>query len=390
MTDVIDLSKTYFGKLQAHKVAQILKSGILETPDTTPVYVDDKNDDEFVTLCHGDTKPTDTEAGFLKGCRFIDSNTVDGTNPEWINVGDEVSCEFVQLQDSLGMNDAGAPMLNALRVASDVISAETVTIGADVYEVEIVNTDSTDNTANGDFNNTTNPLTVAGAVARYANCTLAEGEIIRVQNEMMRVTDNDGTDVTFKRGVSGTTVATHADALDIFVGDGIVGGSTIAVGLVATLTPTAFMPALVDDINNDGTLNLKASQITVNHLLLESADAPGGTVAASTTAVACSETLTGANNAWANATMVNGKAAGARSVAMFTHTVLQVEEDLALLILSLPFNPTGYIVQAYDANGVFKGTLSDKITISGNRIQYDFFGATNLVATDKVMVVAWN
>lgn len=391
MTQTVDRSKSYFGVPQAEKISQLQKTGILETPGTTQLYVDDKDGNGKVTLCHGLTHPVDNEVGYAKGCHFVDTNTVNGTNPEWINTGDETACQFVQLSDSLGVDDAGVPMKNVLRVAANVASAETVTVGADVYEVEIVNTDSTDNTANGDFNNTTNPLVVTGAVARYPNSALSVGRIIRVQNEMLRVTANDGANVTFARGVSATTIATHADGQDIFKGDGIAGGSTIAVGLVTTLTPAVFTPALVWDINHRGTELMKATSLQSGaEMLLESAATVGGAVAPSATATACSETLGGTNNAWASATMVSGKAAGARKVSVFTHTILQGEVDLNILRISLPFTVAGFIVNAYDTNGVFRGSLSDQITKTGNRIEYDFAGATNLVAGDKVTVFAWN
>jgi hypothetical protein len=298
--------------------------------------------------------------------------------------------KFSEIEQELGgVDDAGAPMRNQLRVASNVVSAETVTIGADTHEIEIVNTDSTDDVANGDFNNTTNPLTVSGAVARYPNCPMAVGSLLRIQNEILRVTYNDGVDVTFQRAACGTTAATHANGQNMIIGDGVVAGN-IALGLVTTLTPTVFTPALAANINDAGTVKVKATAASNNELLIESASAPGGAIVESDDALACSETLTGSNNVWANATMVDGKEKLARKVAMFTHTVTATEVAFDVLRLSLPFNPAGFIVQAYDANGVFKGTLSDAITVVGNRIQYDFTGSTNLVATDKVTVFAWN
>lgn len=287
--------------------------------------------------------------------------------------------------------DAGSVMRNVLRVANDVVEAQTVTIGSDVYEVEIVNTDSTDNTQGGDFNNTTNPLTVTDYTTNYPNASASVGDLIRVENEIMRVTGVAGADVTLARGVSGTTVATHADALDIFNGDGIAGGSTVAVGLVATLTPAAFTPALVDDINNSGSESVVATELASGaEMLLESADAVGGSPAASATATACSETLAGANNEWATATLVSGKAAGVRELAMLEHTVDATEVALTAVRIPLPFTPSAFLVQAYDTNGVFKEDLTDQITISSNRIEYDFNGATNLAATDVVRVLAWD
>jgi hypothetical protein len=167
-----------------------------------------------------------------------------------------------RLATPLSVGDAGLPARATLRVAANVSSAEKVTIGADVYEVEIVDTDSTDNTANDDFNNVTNPLVLPNFTTDYANVApVAVGDLIRIENEIMAVTVVDGTSRTLKRGVSGTTAATHADGVDIFDGDGIDGGSTVAVGLVATLTPTAFSPALVADINGRGTEDVLATQI---------------------------------------------------------------------------------------------------------------------------------
>ena len=189
----------------------------------------------------------------------------------------------------LSAANAGVPARaaeNTLFVAADVVSAETVTIGADVYEVEIVNTDSTDNTANDDFNNTTNPLVVAGADVSYPGVfAQAVGDLVRIGTEIMRITVKTATDLTFQRGVSGTTTAVHADAEDIFIGDGIAGGSTVAVGLVTTLTPAAFRPAFVDDCNTEGTEPFTAS-IVGNNVLI-TADAAG----AAGNGVACAETL---------------------------------------------------------------------------------------------------
>ena len=185
-------------------------------------------------------------------------------------------------------SSTGRKAMNVLRVAADVISAETVTIGADVYEVEIVNTDTTDDTAGATWNNTTDPLSIVEAT--YPNVPTGVGSLIRVENEIMRVTAT-GANLTLARGQSGTTTVAHADALDIYEGNGIAGGSTIAVGLVATLTPTAFTPALVADINGRGVEAVTATQISVNEILIE-ADAVGAV------ALACSEALTGANNGW--------------------------------------------------------------------------------------------
>ena len=287
--------------------------------------------------------------------------------------------------------DAGAPAKGTLRVASDVVEAQTVTIGSDVYEVEVVDTDTTDDTANSDFDNTTDPLTVTGAVTSYSNITFATGKLIRIENEMLRVTAVNGDDVTFSRGVSGTTPATHADANDIIEGDGIDGGSTIAVGLVSTLTPAVFTPALVDDINNDGTENVKATSLqSGNEMLLETADSPGGTVAASADTTALAETLGGANNEWDTAALRSGRVAGSRRMSLITHTLDQTELNLGVARISFPFTVAGFLALVYDANGVLKGDLTNQITATSNRVEIDDTGATDFADTDVIHVLAWN
>jgi len=81
----------------------------------------------------------------------------------------------------------------------------------------IVDRDSGDDTANGDFQNTTDPLTVTDAVTTYTGVAFAAGRLLRIENELLEVTavDADTDDVTLERGVAGTEVASHADGNDI-------------------------------------------------------------------------------------------------------------------------------------------------------------------------------
>lgn len=96
------------------------------------------------------------------------------------------------------------------------------------YVEETHATDSTEDTANNDFNNTTSPLTLATAVTDYGAITFVEGMFIKIQNELLRVTDVTGNSVTFSRGQLGTTNAVHANANSIFVS----GGGDYAADLV--------------------------------------------------------------------------------------------------------------------------------------------------------------
>ncbi len=207
--------------------------------------------------------------------------------------------------------DPGSKAHNYLSLAAVVVSAQKVTIGADVYEIEIVNTDSTDNTASGHFNNVTSPLTVATFASAYTHITMTVGKLLRIQNEIMRCTASSGASRTFARGVSGTTIATHANALDMYVGDGIAGGSTIAVGLVTALTGADFGAALVDDLNTVGTeTDIEAELVDAQDVLLKG-------VLVGELDTACTATLTGGNDFLA-ATMYGG-----RDQAVKKHVVQQ-------------------------------------------------------------------
>ena len=73
------------------------------------------------------------------------------------------------------------------------------------------NRDSSQNVAD-DLDNTTNPVTF--------ECTSGNkykvDDLIKVQDEIMKVTAISTNNLTVERGLFGTTVATHADALDIY------------------------------------------------------------------------------------------------------------------------------------------------------------------------------
>lgn len=67
------------------------------TADIT-VYLRDKSDK--IMLASGTDVPTDTTAGYAKGCIFIDTNVVTGSTGIYENVGTTSSCNF----DAIGAN----------------------------------------------------------------------------------------------------------------------------------------------------------------------------------------------------------------------------------------------------------------------------------------------
>ncbi len=50
--------------------------------------------------CTGTDVPSDTTAGYAKGCLFVDTNVGAGTTGLYVNIGTTTSCNFDALADS--------------------------------------------------------------------------------------------------------------------------------------------------------------------------------------------------------------------------------------------------------------------------------------------------
>ncbi len=275
--------------------------------------------------------------------------------------------------------DPGSYAQNTLRVASDVVSATTVTVGANVFEIEIVNTDSADNTADDSFNQDTGPITVAKASYTHLSTTL--GTLIRVEDEIMRLTAYNGTDLTYSRAQSGTTIAAHADATDIYKGDGVVAGR-IAVGLVTTLTPTGFTPAFVADFNEHGTTDITAEAISDNQIQF-TADVIGANTTATT------ETLAGANNAFAAVAMYGGRAQAAKQFAIIQAVPTAMDVVFGTMLFALGFTPTTVqVLIVVTATPGIALAWDGAITIDGGNVTIDNTGTADWAVTNTVTLIA--
>jgi hypothetical protein len=264
------------------------------------------------------------------------------------------------------MAQPGQKATNFLENLTTVSDGQTVTIGADVYEVEVVNTSSGNTTAGGDFNNTTDPLTVVNAVTTYGGVTFAVGVLIRIENEILRVSVVAGNNVTFLRGQSNTTTATHANGNTIFKGNGVT-GSHIAVGLVVTLTASAFVDAIVDDINGVGTEPFSAIAIFGGELTIY-ADAVGS----ASNGVTCSDTLTGGT--WAGASTFGGSNAGTPTMSFCMRAVTAAEADAGEMSWFFDYSPTQVVSMTYfnpSVPGVNLGWDGDVIFAAGRVLLND-------------------
>ncbi len=275
--------------------------------------------------------------------------------------------------------DPGSCAVNTLRVASDVVSAQTVTIGTEVYEIEIVNTDSTDVTAGGSFN-TTAVVTVLAAT--YPHLLTVLGSLIKIGSEMLRLIGT-GTYLTYSRGASGTTAATHADSTAIYIGDGVV-ATHIPVGLVTTLTPTAFTAALLADVNSQTAQAVTMTLVSVNELLLSS-NVVGAVILATT------ETLAGANNAWSATAMYGGRAQAVRKFAIQKRVPKTLDVTLGSIKFVYDFTPT--LVQVFVVVTATPGVAvawDGAVTITLGQVVIDNTGTTDWDTTMTLLVIATN
>ena len=153
--------------------------------------------------------------------------------PEDVEVG-SYTANFNKVIENPGENlsiDLGEVALSEVVIRG--VSLETPVTYDEGYTLD---TDTTEVTAGGDWNNLTNPLTVVDAVIDYPAITFTVGKYLRIGTEVLRVTVVAGNDVTFARGQFGTTIAVHADAAVIFDGtveDYVVNLTTGLVYIVA-------------------------------------------------------------------------------------------------------------------------------------------------------------
>jgi len=153
-------------------------------------------------------------------------------------------------QDAVALSP-GAKAVAVLYIPANLVNGDTITIDGEVFEVDIINTDSgvnIENVAASALNGTdaVSLLTTDGAPASVWEA----GDLLRIENEIVKILRKlSTTQYVIARGRCGTTVATHAHNTDINESDAAP-AANIPVGLVTTLTPAVFGPALVEEFLN--------------------------------------------------------------------------------------------------------------------------------------------
>lgn len=129
--------------------------------------------------------------------------------------------------------NAGAYDFCELALTGVVVDQETFTLGGDVYEVNVIATDSTQDTGTGgEFNNTAPVINIPYTGA-------AEGDVILVESEFMVVLQATATSAFVQRGFAGSTIAAHGNSLTIFKAVQQVAAGNLAVPVSATAAATA-------------------------------------------------------------------------------------------------------------------------------------------------------
>jgi hypothetical protein len=183
--------------------------------------------------------------------------------------------------------------------------------------------------------------------------------------------------------------ANVADGETVTIGNDVFeldNNSTFTAGriqvVIAGLTPTLATPALVSAINNFSTHKLLAIQISVNEVLVVSRDDT-----AACGALACAETMAGANNQWANATFYPGSNPGVNVNMMQSRAANAQEVSIGTAHFWFPFTVAAVQAQVRTAAGVAKA-WDGAVTISGQRVTFDNTGATDWAAGDILTVDA--
>lgn len=299
----------------------------------------------------------------------------------------------------------GAKALGILRVASDIVEAQTVTIGpfnssagqqlSDVFEFDVVNTDSTKNTSGGEFNNTNNPI-----LATMAAHGRSAGDLIRVENEIMKALRvPDANSLVLARGRAGTTTAAHADGLDIFI-SATPPASNIPVGVVATLTPAVAVPALAAEINNalagNERATAKASRcylryqaVPLTNEMLLAALNPG----VADSGITLAETMGGANNVWDTAATRLGAEPALKRAYTIARVPNATEVALGFMRIPVDFTPGAIDVAVImTADGLAVAWVGARTftpyggAYQGGYVTLDNAGGTDWAATDTVYV----
>ena len=101
--------------------------GAAKTPDTTAITVLQEDSSGNVLYAIGTTVPSDNEAGYAKGCIFIDTDVAAGTTGIYENVGSTTACNFDTFAASGNMSTATYDAAGIAEQLVGLTTAQTLT-----------------------------------------------------------------------------------------------------------------------------------------------------------------------------------------------------------------------------------------------------------------------
>lgn len=290
---------------------------------------------------------------------------------------------------ALALAVQGSMSVSSLALTGVGVSGDTFTLGEDIYELLQVNTDTTVNTANGELNSTKT------GVVEITLANQSVGRVLRVEDEFLLVVRADSASCAVLRGFAGSTVAAHADAVDIFgtAAAGTAGTKPVPFGATATNTTVAPLIALAVTYHAAGYyegVGGGAALLRKSKLDVEAVSAGSGVVmfliaGGGNPAPDVAETLT-------NGT-ITAFTAGSEVASLVkceeVYTVTAGDVTAGTVRFGLPFAAKFATAQVYTAAGALKAWDGAVVLAAGGRvIEVGNGGVTDWAATDVILMTA--
>lgn len=177
------------------------------------------------------------------------------------------------------------------------------------------------------------------------------------------------------------TIGTEVYEIDTAAAPGAITAGRIRVDCNAGVTPAIASASIVAAINGNTKQGIIAVAISANEILIYTDPKSPARL------LACTETLAGANNAWAAAVMYGGGSEAAKGDQLVARAANAQEVAIGNAHFVFPFTVGVAGASVRSAAGI-PIAWNGAITISGNRVTLDNSGATDWAATDVLTVHA--
>jgi len=291
---------------------------------------------------------------------------------------------------ALANQNYGCLDFGVLTLSGNAVDQNTFTIGSDVYEIHQINTDTTVNTSGGELN-TTDAQSVVSLTAAQ---TLGVGATIRCEAEYMIVLEQETTYCRVLRGAYGSTIAAHANGVDLFRAAQVVGTGRFAVPIAGTVTNTTVDDLVIAAVNwwQDGyepRLGKGTGKVIKAKAELTAAQGTSASVVLSATPtgepLTASETLT---NGTITATFVEGQQRASLVASEMMHVATADDVTAGSIRKVLPFTPAAVLVEVYAASTRKVLAWDGAVTVTGKVVDIGNGGSTDWAAGDLLVIKA--